>query len=337
MAKYPKAFAERNKIAIAVTGLIAMVAVFLVAFKSDALPVIGGGSVHTAHFAESGGLREGDDVLVAGVEVGKVTDVSLDGATVIVRFRSEGVQLTEQTTAEVKIKTLLGQKYLALNPVGSEPLDGPIPKKHTVLPYDVNAALSDLSTTVEKIDTGQLEESLNVLTETFSDTPESVRKMLRGLTDLSRTISSRDTELKNLFEGLRELSGTVSNRNDEFSAIIQDASKLLDELERRRDAVKQMLEGTARLGKQVRGLVRDNEEQLKPALERLDRVAEILQRNQKHLEAAIEKLGPYYRVLASATGNGRWVDAYVCGLFNKKGAPLLKNDVKRNCDPGGGR
>jgi phospholipid/cholesterol/gamma-HCH transport system substrate-binding protein len=51
----------------------------------------------------------------------------------------------------------------------------------------------------------------------------------------------------------------------------------------------------------------------------------------------VKKLGPYYRLLTSAMGNGHWVDAYVCGLFDDQDAPVLDNDVVRNCHPGGAK
>jgi len=337
--KYPKAFAERNKVTIAVVGLVAMASLFFVTFNADAMPVIGGGQKYQAQFAESGGLKSGNEVRVAGVKVGKVTDISLKGDTVTVTFRAKGVDLKDQTTASVKVKTTLGQKYLALDPVGTTELKGAIPKSRTTTPYDVNAAFSDLASNLGEIDQAKVEQSLAVLGDTFKDTPASVRKSVEGLTALSRTISSRDEQLADLFKATREISGTLKDRNQEFDNLINDGSSLLTELKQRRKTVHALLDGTARLGTELKGLVKDNEKQLKPALDRLDEVARILQNNQDNLEAAIKRMGPYYRTLASATGNGHWIDAYVCGLYDDQGAPLLANDVERNCAPkkGGGR
>lgn len=339
MSKYPTAFAERSKVAIAVVGLVTLAVIFLGTFNAQSLPIIGGGSIHTANFAEAGGLKSGNEVRVAGIKVGKVTDISLHGTVVRVKFRIKGVEMGDQTTAAVKVKTMLGQKFLAIDPAGRNELRGPIPVSHTTTPYDVNAALSDLSTTVGEIDTAKLEQSFNVLSDAFKDTPESVQTMVKGLTDLSRTISSRDTQLADLFESTSKVTKTLKDRNGEFAKLINDGDSLLTELQKRRDAVTAMLKGTARLGVQLRGLVKDNENQLKPALAKLDKVSKILQNNQDNLEAALKQLGPYYRVLASATGNGHWVDSYICGLFDANDAPLLKNDVERNCTPakGGGK
>ena len=336
---FPTAFAERNKIAIALIGMTVMAVLCLLTFNAASLPFIGGGKVYSAQFAEAGGLKEGNEVRVAGVKVGKVSDVSLHGSVVQVTFRVKGVRLGDQTAAAIKVKTMLGQKFLALDPLGRGTLDSPIPVDRTTTPYDVNAAFSDLSDTIEQIDTDKVEESFEALSDAFKDTPESVRTTITGLTDLSRTISSRDVELGELLESTSSVTKTLKDRNAEFASLINDGSDLLGELEKRRDAVKDMLQGTARLGTQLEGLVADNEKALKPALARLDELSVILQRNQDNLDKALAKLGPYYRVVTSAMGNGKWVDSYICGLFDKAGAPILDNDVERSCSPakGGGR
>lgn len=337
MTRYRRSFAERNLVMIAVVGILVLGVSFTAAMKLSSLPVIGGGPEHEAIFAEAGGLAPGDEVRVAGVRVGEVTDVDLRGRDVVVRFRAKGVDLPDQTSAAVKVKTMLGQKFLAIDPLGSGELKGAIPRERTSGPYDVNAAFSDLSTTAGEIDTDQLEASFRAISDTFRGTPASVRQMVDGLTALSRTISTRDDDLAELLKATSKVSGTLAGRNEEIAALITDGSDLLGELQQRRDAVHAMLVGTADLGAQVRGFVQDNQKSLAPALAKLDKVSAILERNQANLDKALRQLGPYYRVLASATGNGPWADSYLCGLFDDNLNPILENDVVRNCHPGGAR
>lgn len=338
-SSFRRSFAERSRIAVAFIGTAALVAAFLVAFNAESLPVIGGGKIYTANFAESGGLRSGNDVRIAGVKVGKVTEVSLHDTTVVVRFRVRGSKVGEESTAAVKVKTMLGQKYLSVDPIGERPLQRAIPVSRTTTPYDVNAAFADLAGNVGRIDTAQVEESLDVLTTAFKNTPDSVRRTLSGLTALSKTISSRDDKLASLLKNTSTVTETLASRNQEFAKLINDGGAILDELEQRREAVTALLEGTAQLGDSIRGIVADNQAQLRPALAQLDRVTRILNDNQRNLDLALKRLGPYYRILASAMGNGRWVDSYICGLFDDQDAPVLENDVARNCHPakGGGR
>lgn len=337
MARFRRSFSERNKVLIAVVGLLLLATAFLGALNMAALPILGGGSVNTAMFTESGGLRAGDEVRVAGVRVGEVTDVRIEGEVVRVQFRTEDVELPGDTTAAVKVKTMLGQKYLSLDPLGSGELTSAIPVERTTTAYDVNAAFSDLASNAEAIDTDQMEASMRALSSAFRDTPESVQTMVTGLTDLSRTISSRDEDLAKLMKATEGVTGTLAERKDAIELLITDGSDLLAELQKRREAVRAMLTGTADLGEQLQGLVEDNDKSLEPALTKLDRVTAILNRNQDNLDKAARMLGPYYRVLVSATGQGPWADAYLCGLFDEAGLPVLENDVVRNCYPGGVR
>jgi phospholipid/cholesterol/gamma-HCH transport system substrate-binding protein len=335
MSRFPRAFAERNRVVLAVIGLVVMGVAFYGAMNMSSLPIVGAGKEYQAVFTEAGGLKPGNEVRVAGVRVGEVTAVRLDGDQVVVSFQAKGVDLHDATTAAIKVKTMLGQKFVAVDPLGTGSLEGPIPIDRTTTPYDVNAAVSDMSETFGDIDTKQLEASFNALSAAFEGTPESVQEMVGGLTDLSRTISSRDSELDELLEATEGVTGTLAERNTELASLINDGSDLLGELQSRRDAVHQLFVGTAALGEELRGLVKDNDKTLAPALDKLDRVTAILNNNQKNIDKALERLGPYYRVLGAATGNGRWVDAYLCGLFDENNEPVLDNDVVRNCYPGG--
>jgi phospholipid/cholesterol/gamma-HCH transport system substrate-binding protein len=335
MPRFSRSFSERNRVVLAVLGLVVMAVAFYGAMNMSSLPVVGAGQVHQAIFAEAGGLRAGDEVRVAGVRVGEVTSVRLDGKAVRVSFQAKGVHLTDATTAAIKVKTMLGQKFVSIDPLGTGTLHGPIPLARTTTPYDVNAAVSDFTSTLGTIDTNEMEASFKALSAAFKNTPASVRKMVSGLTDLSRTISSRDDDLAELMKATKGVSGTLADRNEELAKLINDGSDLLGELQARRDAVHAMWQGTKDLGAELQGLVKDNEKSLRPALAKLDKVADLLNKNQTNLNKALAQLGPYYRVLGATMGNGRWVDAYLCGLFNDDGTPHLDNSVVRNCQPGG--
>ena len=72
---------------------------------------------------------------------------------------------------------------------------------------------------------------------------------------------------------------------------------------------------------QLSGLVSDNQATLGPALQALDQVTTVLERNQANLKKALALAGPYYRLLGNALGNGRWFDAYLCGILPKSYLP----------------
>src|SRR3954447_4630553 len=107
-----KPFRERNPVPIGAIGLFVILAMLLLAFNASRLPFLNGGSTYHAAFADAAGLKKGDDVRIAGVKVGSVTSVDLEGAKVRVGMRVDsGLHVGVDSRAEIKIKTLLGQKY----------------------------------------------------------------------------------------------------------------------------------------------------------------------------------------------------------------------------------
>lgn len=310
-------FRERNPVPIGAAGLLTIAVLLVLAFNIQSIPLIGGGDSFRAAFSEAGGLVAGDDVRIAGVKVGKVQDVDLDGDHVVVDFKvTEPASFGTQTAASVRMKTLLGQKYLALEPAGPGQLeqDSEIPLYRTVSSYDIVNAFSDLATTTERIDTGQLATSLSTLATEFKDSPEDVRAALDGLSRLSRTIASRDVELKKLLASANSVSGTVAERNQAIESIIKNADLLLVELEARREDIHTLFVNTSAMSQQVTGLVRDNRAQLKPALDQLTKVLAVLQEHEKDLGDTIAAMAPFTRLFANVLGNGRWFDTYIENL-----------------------
>jgi len=80
-------FRERNPVVIGFVSLLALGLVLTAALRADDLPLIGGGDTYRAAFTESGGLKQGDEVRIAGVRVGKVDEVALDDGLVVATFK----------------------------------------------------------------------------------------------------------------------------------------------------------------------------------------------------------------------------------------------------------
>ncbi|WP_433800435.1 MCE family protein [Actinomycetospora sp. CA-084318] len=311
-----KPFRKRNPIIIGAVSLLVLVLLVLASLNIRDLPLIGQGATYTARFGEAAGVQPDDDVRVAGIRVGSVTDVALDGNDVVISFKAPDAWIGDQTRASIEIKTLLGQKYIALDPEGSQALDPDvsIPRSRTTAPFDVIQAFSDLTTTVEGLNTDQLGESLNTLSQTLDGASGPIRPALDGLSRLSRTISSRDQELAKLLANTRATTQVLADRNRDVEVLIQNGNLLLGELRSRKAAIDDLLNGTIALSNQLRGLVADNRATLGPTLESLNGVLTTLQENSANLENGIRLLAPFVRVFANVVGNGRWFDAYICNL-----------------------
>lgn len=314
-------FRERNPVVIGAVGLGVIAALLLLAFNIETLPLLAG-RAHSAAFSEAGGLKPGDDVRIAGVKVGKVTGVELQGDHVKVDFRvNRSTELGSKTAASVRIKTILGQKLLMLEPAGGGKLEREIPISRTHSAYDVVEAFSDLATTADRIDTDQLAKSLDTMATTFRDSPEEVRAAVDGLGRLSRTVASRDEQLRQLLEHANGVTGVLADRNAELVSLLSDGDLLLEELRKRREAIHTLLVNTATLSDQLTRLVRENRAAVRPALQNLHNVLAVLQANQASLDRSIALMAPFVRVFANTLGTGRWFDTYIQNLAPAPGGP----------------
>ncbi|WP_216216289.1 MCE family protein [Amycolatopsis aidingensis] len=337
-----KPFRERDLPMLGLATTVVLGLTVLAALNAERLPLIGaGGTTYAAEFAEAAGLTDAAEVRANGVQVGQVRQVELAGDHIRVEFTVAGIRLGDRSTAAIEIKTLLGQKYLAVQPAGEAAQDPgtPIPRERTSVPYDLGPVVDDLGATLGEVDTGQLARSFEVLAETFAGSPRHVRDALDGLAAVSATIASRDAELAALLRNTNQVGGVLAERDAEFRALLSDGNALLAEIQRRKSAIDRLLAATVRLAGEVRGLIADNRDQLAPALSELDKVTALLERNQENLARGLANLAPFARMSNNAIGNGRWFDVYMCGLLppSVHTGPLAVNP--RGCRPpyGGSR
>ena len=80
-------------------------------------------SIH-AKFNSIAGLRVGANIEIAGVNVGRVSDIKLEqndeGSLAVVTLKiKNGVELSDTAIASVKTSGLIGDKYISISPGGS--------------------------------------------------------------------------------------------------------------------------------------------------------------------------------------------------------------------------
>jgi phospholipid/cholesterol/gamma-HCH transport system substrate-binding protein len=326
-----RSFSSRNPMPIGAIGLVFLLVLLVAAFNAASLPLIGGGTTYSAYFTEAANLKLNDEVRIAGIKVGTVESVSVHSpipgqcpkpGCVKVDFTVKNGYVGNKSTVDIKLKTLLGSKFLNINSAGAKSQNSgtTIPVGRTTTPFDIYPAFTQLSRTIDKINTTNLADSFKTLAQAFQGTPAEVRPVVTGLARLSDTIASRDQKLKDLLSAANSVTGVLAQRDQDLQRLISDGNLLLQELNARRDAIHALFVNTQVLATQLRGLVADNRKTIGPLLTSLDKVLTLLNDNQENLDRGLSLLGPFYRVFNNVIGNGRWFDNYiqnlsVCGLL----------------------
>jgi phospholipid/cholesterol/gamma-HCH transport system substrate-binding protein len=311
-----KDFSERNPFILGAVGLVLTAAVAVAALNYDRLPFFNSAKDYSAYFTEASGLTPGAPVQISGFEVGKVSSVALDGSRVLVDFDvAKDVRLGDRTEAAVKTKTLLGSKFLEIVPRGDGDQSGPIPVDRTKPAYELADALGDLTATISGLDTGQVSDSLQVLADTFADTPPALREAVQGVARFSETLDKRDAQLRNLLANANKATGVLRERSDQVVSLVYDTNALLAQLQTQSAALDQISGNIAAVTQQIKGFIGENRDSIKPALDKLNGVLAILDNRKDRLQKALKGLNRYALGLGESVGSGPFFKAYLANLL----------------------
>jgi phospholipid/cholesterol/gamma-HCH transport system substrate-binding protein len=309
-----KSFSERNPMISGIIGLALTATIVVLGLQFKTLFVDTGKS-HSAYFADAGALRSGAKVQVSGAEVGEVSGVELDGSVARVRFTvSDSIRLGDRTEAAIKSDTLLGTKIVEVLPRGEGQLSQTIPLERTRSPYQLPDALGDLTSTINDLKTDQLSESLATLSHTFQNTPPALKAAVEGLGRVSQTLNNRDQQLRSLLINANKATTVLAERTDQIVSLIGDANALLAQLLTESSALDSISGHLSQLSQQLVGLIAENREQLKPALEKLDGVLSIVDDRKDKVQQSIKLLNAYALSLGESVSSGPFFNAYIANL-----------------------
>lgn len=114
----------KKQSAVGIFVLIGLICVGYLTIKLGKMEVFGSNSYTVeARFSTVSGLRNGANVEIAGVQVGRVSAITLDPqtflATISMKINND-VMLSEDTMASIKTSGLIGDKFVELTPGGSD-------------------------------------------------------------------------------------------------------------------------------------------------------------------------------------------------------------------------
>jgi phospholipid/cholesterol/gamma-HCH transport system substrate-binding protein len=313
-----KPFRERNPVPIGIIGVLAIIGFLAIGLNASKLPFISSGHTVYADFKDAAGLQKGNNVRVAGVLVGKVTSVSLEGNVVKVGMKvSNGTHVDAGSTADIKIETLLGQVYVALTPTGATKLPGnTIQASATSTPTSITDAFQGLGARAGQINVNQLARSFDVLSSAFKNTPSAVRGSLVGLERLSTTIASRDAQLKSLLGKTNVVTNTLATHDAQIAKLINDSNLILHTVDQQRAVIHTLLIDTSAVSRQLTGLVAENRAVIGPALTQLNGTLAILRSHQRQLDQVVHLAAPFVRDFTATLGNGRWFETVIANIAN---------------------
>jgi phospholipid/cholesterol/gamma-HCH transport system substrate-binding protein len=303
-------------VSVCLLGAFALIAIYAqLRFQSA--------QTYNAIFSTVSGLKNGNFVRIAGVEVGKVEDIRVrDDATVEVAFSTDrSVVLTEGTRAVIKYADLIGGRYLALEEGAGSPTKlspgGTIPADRTSPALDLDALIGGFRPLFRALDPEQVNALSSQLIAAFQGQGPTIGSILAQIAVLTNTLADRDALIGQVIVNLNTVLGSVGDRSYELEAAIDSLSELMRALDERKQDLTDSLAYSNEAAGSIADLLTAARPPLQKTVHETDRTAGNVLADHEYFDNLLNTLPDAYRVLNRQATNGDFFSFYMCDLILK--------------------
>jgi phospholipid/cholesterol/gamma-HCH transport system substrate-binding protein len=288
-----------------------------------------------AVFTNATMLGEGDDVRVAGVNVGEVKEVEhYKRSMALVTFKVDaGVKMTTASRAEIRFLNLVGDRYMALEQGDgaeeAEPLaDGAtIPVQRTQPALDLTVLFNGFKPLFTALTPAQVNELSMNLVQVLQGEGGTVRSLLAHTASLTSTLADRDKLIGDVVSNLTETMKTVDSRHQQLSSLVIELKNWMTDLARDRDTIGSSLDNISELTVVVADLLRRGRPLLKEDIAALRSLANLLnkKKNRANLAQLLDRMPETMQDQTRTGTYGSWYNYYVCGVSARIRLPVIAN------------
>jgi phospholipid/cholesterol/gamma-HCH transport system substrate-binding protein len=281
----------------------------------------GGGTEYRAVFTSASMLEKGDDVRIAGVNVGEVRQVEHhDRTRALVTFRiKDEIELTTASRAEIRFLNLVGDRYLALEQgtaADAQPLDadGTIPIEQTSPALDLTVLFNGFQPLFQALNPQQVNELSMNLVQVLQGEGGTVAGLVQKTASLTNALADRDQLIGEVITNLSQTLSTVDQRHEQLSELIVGLKGWMSYLARDRDTIGDSLTNISDLTAVVADLVSRSRPLVQADIARLRELAHLLNKpaNRKVVVEMLDRL-PESMTDQTRTGTyGSWYNYYLC-------------------------
>ena len=283
----------------------------------------GQGRTYAAEFTNVSGLKTGNFVRIAGVEVGQVNKISVNrDATVRVEFSTDSsVNLTEGNRAAIRYDNLIGKRYLALEE-GAGPLTPlkpgeMIPVSRTEPALDLDAVLGGFRPLFRALDPQKVNELSGQLIQAFQGQGPTIGSFLDQAAAVTNTLADRDELIGQVIINLNVVLGSLGGQTDKLDKAVTSLSELVHALAARKTDISSSVAYINSAAGTVADLLSQARQPFQKVVRETDRTAGIAVADHDYLDNLLNQLPDKYKALARQGMYGDFFSFYLCEIVLK--------------------
>ncbi|QLY32339.1 MCE family protein [Nocardia huaxiensis] len=306
------------------TKLIAFIAVTVFATSILALTIAnygGGGAKFNARFTDVTSLNPGDEVRIAGVRVGKVTEVSIvDKRLANVEFEvSDRNWLPASTTATIKYRNLVGQRYIALEQGAGEQgrklnEGGTIPLERTKPALNLTELFNGFRPLFQTLTPEDVNKLSYEIIQVFQGESGTIRDLVSNTAALTNKIADKDAVIGAVVDNLNRVLDAVNSRDGQLDQLIVNTEALITGLNAERGTIGSALTSLSNLTQATADLLVPVRPNLQGAIAGLSQLTATLNERSDEVNESLANLPIKMEKLGRAASYGSWFQFYLCGI-----------------------
>ena len=284
-------------------------------------------TTYSAQFSNVSGLRDGQFVRAAGVEVGKVKNVKLldGGRSLQVDFTVDTtLPLYQSTTAQIRYADLIGNRYLELERGSGDGADrilppgGLIPLTRTQPALDLDALIGGFKPLFKALDPEKVNKIAEGLITVFQGQGGTINDILDQTAQLTSALAERDQAVGDVIKNLTIVFDTTVKHQKQFDETVQNLEALITGLKNRADPLATATANISDAADTIADLLGANRPLLKDTVGRLEGVARPLVEKQNELDEVLTALPEALQIIGRGGGlYGDFFNFYLCDLSLK--------------------
>ncbi|MAY98891.1 MlaD family protein [uncultured Nocardioides sp.] len=278
----------------------------------------GASKPYKAEFVDATGVVKGDDVRVAGVKVGSVTDIEIvDRTRALVSFDVDAdVSVNLATHAAIRYRNLVGQRYISLSQqVGdTTPLeeDAVIDVRNTSPALDLTVLFNGFKPLFQALSPDDINQLSFEIVQVFQGEGGTLESLLGHTASVTRTLADRDEVISDLIVNLDDVLDRIADRDSELSDLIISFKQLVKGLKQDRKPILDSLEQISALSEETASLVTGIRKPFTNDILQLRRFADNVNRNKGELDRALQVLPIKLEKVGRTAIYGSYFNFYLC-------------------------
>ncbi|QRP44066.1 MCE family protein [Amycolatopsis sp. FDAARGOS 1241] len=284
-----------------------------------------------AKFTDASGLQAGDDVRISGVKVGQVDSIAVqqgDRNFAEVRFAVDAqYKLPALTTATIKYRNLVGQRYLAL---GTDVTGGgtlshgaTIPPERTKPALNLTVLFNGFKPLFQALDPKEVNQLSAEIIQVFQGEGGTITSLLAHTASITTSIAGKDQVIGQVIDNLNQVLTTVNARGPQLGDLIDQTQRLVSGLAEQRRPIGDAVGALGELTDATSGLLADARPAVRDDVKQLGTLSDNLADSDQLLDHLLQVLPGNLEKFTRTLSYGSWFNYYLCGIEGTVGISSL--------------